>query len=166
VEQTGQIIQYTNRSFSRSGLGNYHREISKQVRNTPVITFKSFQHQFENLVKDIFFGICSGYDGMKGYDLAVVGTPHCDNVQYLLTASAMGVYFKTNDTTMTHQKIEYNGFGFCIKCYDKTDLRNIQFSFIESDLLQAVGRARTLRTESRVCVFSNFPLRLTTDFIF
>jgi len=166
VEQIGEIIQYTKRSCSRNGLAKYHREISDQVGNTPVITFKSFQHQFQNPVKDMYFGNCSGYDGMKGQDLAVVGTPHRDNVQYLLTASVLGIDFKTSDTTMTHQKIEYNGFRFSIKCYDHQDLRNIQLSFIESDLIQAVGRARTLRTNAMVEVFSNFPLRISDRFIY
>lgn len=166
VEQMGEVIQYTKRSCSRNGLTQYHRQISEQVGNIPVITFKSFQNQFENPVKEMYFGNCSGYDSMKGHDLAVVGTPHRDNVQYLLTASVLGIDFKTTDTTMTHQKIQYNGFRFWIKCYDHPDLRNIQLSFIESDLIQAIGRARTLRTHAKVEVYSNYPLRITDQFIY
>ncbi len=166
VEHMGEIIQYTSRSCSRNGLTQYHREISEMIGNTPVITFKSFQNQFKNPVKNMYFGNCSGYDELKGNDIAVVGTPNRDNIQYLLSASILGIEFKTTDTTMTYQKIDYNGFRFRLKCYDHPDLRNIQFSFIESDLVQAVGRARTLRTKSKVHLYSNFPLRLTTDFIF
>jgi len=166
VEQMGEIIQYTKRSCSRNGLTQYHRQISEQVGSTPVITFKSFQHQFKNPVKEMYFGNCSGYDSMKGQDLAVVGTPHRDNVQYLLTASVLGIDFRTTDTTMTHQKTEYNGFRFWIKCYDHPELRNIQLSFIESDLIQAIGRARTLRTHAKVEVYSNYPLRITDQFLY
>jgi hypothetical protein len=50
-------------------------------------------------------------------------------------------------------------------CYDNIELRDIQLGLIESDLIQAVGRARTLRTEAIVELFSNFPLRITNQFI-
>jgi hypothetical protein len=36
---------------------------------------------------------------------------------------------------------------------------------IESDLIQAIGRARTLRTDAKVEVYSNFPLRISDHFI-
>jgi hypothetical protein len=67
---------------------------------------------------------------------------------------------------MAYQKVEYNGFRFKFNCFDDPLLRNIQLSLIESDLLQAVGRARTLRTNATVQVYSNFPLRAITKFIF
>jgi len=39
-------------------------------------------------------------------------------------------------------------------------------SFIESDLIQAVGRARTLRTSAHVDLYSSFPLRISDEFRF
>jgi hypothetical protein len=42
--------------------------------------------------------------------------------------------------------------------FDNPDLRRIQFHFIEEGLIQAVGRARMLRTGATVEVFSGFPL--------
>jgi hypothetical protein len=100
VEQTGQIIQYTSRSCSRKGLGSYVNTISKKVGNLPVITFKSFDRNFMNPVVDMYFGNCSGYDSLKGKDIAVVGTPHRNQVDYLLTASVLGLDIGTTDTTM------------------------------------------------------------------
>ena len=41
----------------------------------------------------------------------------------------------------------------------------IQLGLIESDLIQAVGRARTLRTEAIVELYSNFPLRISHQFV-
>ncbi|MBN8837682.1 MAG: hypothetical protein J0I09_10500 [Sphingobacteriia bacterium] len=166
VEQQGQIIQYTNRSCSRNSLQRYVSDISQTVGDKPVITFKSFQHHFNNPVDDMYFGNCSGYDNLKGKDIAVVGTPHRDNIQYLLTAKVLRIDFKTIDTTMSFQKIEYNGFKFKFNTYDNEELRNIQLAFIESDLIQAVGRARTLRTDATVEVCSNFPLRMSNRFIY
>jgi hypothetical protein len=164
VLQTGEIRQYTSRSCSRNGLSRYVINISNKVGDLPVITFKAFSSHFKNAVDDMYFGNCSGYDSLKGKDIAVVGTPHRNQVDYLLTASAMGIEFGTIDTTMTFQKIEYGGFKFKFNCFDNDDLRAIQLALIESDLIQAVGRARTLRTDSTVHLYSNFPLRLTTIF--
>ncbi|RIH66174.1 hypothetical protein D1164_04490 [Mariniphaga sediminis] len=164
VEQQGKIIQYTNKSCSRNGLNRYVDSISKQVGDKPVITFMSYGHHFKNPVKEMYFGNCSGYNGMSGKDLAVVGTPHRNNVEYLLTAKVLGVDYKTTDTTMSYQNIEYNGFKFKFNCFDHEELRNIQLALIQSDLIQAVGRARTLRTDAQVDLYSNFPLRISDEF--
>ena len=165
VEQQGKIIQYTKRSCSRLSLNRYVKNISEEIGDKPVITFKSYAHQFKNPV-NMHFGNCSGYDTMKGKDLAVVGTPHRNVIEYLLTAKVLGIEFKTTDTTMSFQKIEYNGFRFKFYCYLNEELRLLQLALIESDLIQAVGRARTLRTDAKVEVYSNFPLRISDNFIF
>ena len=129
VEQTGTITQYTKWSCSRHGLTRYVETISKEVGELPVITFNAFGKHFKNPVKEMYFGNCSGYDSLKGIDIAVVGTPHRNNIQYFLTAKVLGIDFKTTDTTMSHQKIEYNGFRFKFNCFDNEELRSIQLSF-------------------------------------
>ena len=165
VEQKGTIIQYTKRSCSRKGLSKYVNQISEAVGEKKVITFKSFTDQFTNASKEMYFGNCSGYDTLAGESLVIVGTPHRNNVEYLLLAKVLGINFKTSDTTMGFKEIEYKGFRFMFNCYDHTELRNIQLGLIESDLIQAVGRARTLRTEAIVELYSNFPLRITNQFV-
>lgn len=165
VDQKGTIIQYTNRSCSRKGLSKYVNQISDAVGDKKVITFKSFTDQFSNASKEMYFGNCSGYNTLAGESLVVVGTPHRNNVEYLLLAKVLGINFKTSDTTMGFKEIEYNGFRFMFNCYDNPELRNVQLGLIESDLIQAVGRARTLRTEATVELYSNFPLRISHQFI-
>lgn len=165
VKQMGKVIQYTKRSCSRDGLKYYGKQISKLVGDKDVITFKSFTNQFMNANKEIYFGNCSGYDSLSGKNLVVVGTPHRNNVEYLLLAVALGINFKTTDTSMEFKEIVYNGFKFMFKCYDNEELREIQLGLIESDLIQAVGRARTLRTEAVVELYTNFPLRISDQFI-
>lgn len=168
VEQTGTVTQYTNRSCSRQGLSKYGEKMGELLGDIPVITFKDLGHFFQNPIKEMYFGNCSGYDSMKGKDLAVVGTPHRNPVEYFLIAKVLGVNFKTTETTttMTFVKIDYNGFRFKFKCFDNEELRNIQLSLIESDLIQAVGRARTLRTSAHVDLYSNFPLRISNEFMY
>lgn len=163
VEQIGTITQFTKRSCSRKGLKRYVKTISKEVGDKPVITFKSMRHEFQN-PSDMYYGNCSGYDTLKGQDIAVVGTPHRHTVQYYLIAAILGIEFNETDTIMRYQKIEYNGFRFKFNCFDNEELRKIQLSLIESDMIQAVGRARTLRTNAHVDLYSNFPLRISTEF--
>ena len=165
VEQEGTILQYTKQSCSRNAMQRYAPSLAEKVGNTPVITFKRFSSSFLNPVKGMYFGNCSGYDNLKGQDLAVVGTPHRNNVLYHLIAAEISGEVISNEL-MNFQKVEYNGFRFKFNCFNDMLLRNTQLSLIESDLLQAVGRARTLRTHATVQVFSNFPLRISTKFIY
>jgi hypothetical protein len=114
----------------------------------------------------MYFGNCEGYDTLKGQNIAVVGTPHRNNVVYFLTAAVLGEKLSPNDMVMSLQKIEYNEFRFKFNCYSHPTLRSIQLSLIESDLIQAVGRARTLRTNAIVKIYSNFPLKMSSRFIY
>jgi hypothetical protein len=165
VEQKGNIIQTTKQSCSRNSLTRYADSIAKKVGDTPVITFKNFKKYFKNPIEEMYFGNCSGYDNLKGNDIAVVGTPHRNNVVYHLYSAILGGKAAIG-LDMAYQKIEYNGFKFKFNCFEDELLRNIQLSLIESDLIQAVGRARTLRTNATVQLYSNFPLRISSTFIF
>lgn len=148
VNQCGEIVQYTKRSCSRTELKRYHESISEKVGELPVITFMNYRKYFKNAVPNMYFGNCGGYDILNGKDLAVVGPPHRKNVAYYLTAAIIGTTIKTEDMEMSLQKVEYNGFRFKFNCYSHETLRRIQLSLIESDLIQPVGRARSLRTKS------------------
>ena len=165
VEQVGKIIQYTRRSCSRSGLERYGQSISDEVGDKTVITFKKLKGLFKNPTRDIHFGNCSGYDYLSGKNLAVVGTPHRNNIEYFLLAKLLGVKFDYFNSPFRYQKIEYNGFKFMLNTFDNEDLRKIQLPLIESDLIQAVGRARTLRNECVAEVYSGFPLHISSEFI-
>lgn len=166
VEQVGEVIQFTKRSCSREGLKRYHPSISNSIGDKQVITFQTMKGCFNNPVNEMHFGNCSGYDSLKGQDIVVVGTPHRNNVEHLLIAKVLGIDFKEEDYKMTVKTIEYNVFRFDFNCYNHDELRNIQLALIESDLVQAVGRARTLREKATVEVYSNFPLRISNKFIF
>lgn len=168
TEQTGNIIQNTKFSFSRSGIakqGERVEALAQKLGDIPVITFMKYKNYFKNAVKEMHFGNCSGYDDLKGEDIAVVGTPHYNNDVYTLYALALGIKVKPRDFSMSYEKIEHNGFRFKFNCYAKEELKQIQLALIESELVQAVGRARTLRENATVYVYSNFPLRQTTTFI-
>jgi hypothetical protein len=84
----------------------------------------------------------------------------------LMHAKVHGIEFKTTDTSVNRKQIEYYGFRFMFNCFDNEELRKIQLVLIESGLIKAVDRARTLRTPEIVELYSNFPLRITDRFIY
>lgn len=55
------------------------------------------------------------------------------------------------------QRIEYNGYSFLYTTYKNELLREIQAYSISSELEQAIGRARLLREDCTVFLFSSFP---------
>ena len=66
---------------------------------------------------------------------------------------------------MKYQEVEYNGFKFWFNTYDNKFLRQIQLWFINTELEQAVGRARLLRNDCTVYLYSNLPMR-QAEFIY
>lgn len=166
VEMKGKIIQYTKRSCSRRSLSKYVTKISEEVGDSTVITFKAYVNSFTNSQKEIYFGNCSGYDFLSNQNLTVVGTPHLNNIKYFLFAQILGINYTTEDTEMTYQWIEHNGFRFKFNTFFHEGLRNIHLSLIQSEIVQAVGRARTLRYDCTVFLYSNFPLKQSSEFIY
>ncbi len=166
VEMKGKIIQYTKRSCSRKSLSKYVTKISEEVGDSTVITFKAYVNSFINSQKEIYFGNCSGYDFLSNQNLTVVGTPHLNNIKYFLFAQILGINYAIEDTEMTYQWINHNGFRFKFNTFFHEGLRNIHLSLIESEIVQAVGRARTLRYDCTVRLYSNFPLKQSSEFIY
>lgn len=60
---------------------------------------------------------------------------------------------------MFRQRVENSSYSFILMTFKDIEMRNLQMFFLESELEQAVGRARLLRYGCNVWVFSNFPLK-------
>ena len=73
-------------------------------------------------------------------------------------AFSLGIDFDEDEQAET-QLIEHNGYRTQFTTFRNEGLREIQFWMLESELEQAVGRARLLRRDCRVHLFSNFPIR-------
>ena len=164
VEQVGTVIQNTKYSYSKMCLSKRHESLSEELDDIPVLTFMQFKQYFKNSVKEMHFGNCAGYDTLNGKDIAVVGTFHLANFAYFLYATLFGITLKGSDNMMDYQLIEWNGFEFKFNTFENPILRTIQLSLIESELVQAIGRNRTLRNNCTTYVYSNFPLKQTTKF--
>ncbi|MCL2052856.1 MAG: hypothetical protein FWG90_00220 [Oscillospiraceae bacterium] len=119
------------------------------------ITFKRCREKYG--VEDLTFGTTAGCDFMKGCNIDVIGTPHQPDWIYKLFAFSMGLDFNRYARSK-FQQTEHNGVRFWFPTFEDKTLRDIQFYLIESELEQAVGRARLLRFDCTVNLFSNFPL--------
>jgi hypothetical protein len=103
---------------------------------------------------------------MEGMDILVIGTPYHAEFLYKLIAFTLGLHFD-EDAEMKEQLVTHNGRRFKFTTYDDETLRAIHFWMIESELEQAVGRARLLRYDCKVHLLSNFPLsqsKIVNDF--
>lgn len=155
AEYLGTLNQYYNASMSRAFIDE-HPKIYTQIKeftgNDNVITFKEYNKG------KYHFGNTAGCDTMKGQNIDVIGTYHLVDFLYKLFPYTLGIDFDEAARLKPRQAVTHNGYRFKFTTYDDEVLRNMQFWMIESELEQAVGRARLLRCDCTVNLFSNFPL--------
>lgn len=165
LKQNDKMMLYYKESCSRTKLkdnSDYIDYIKSVIDlNTSIITFNSFKRElentgFKNVQDDMHFGKTAGVDTLKGKDIAVIGTPHLNPHAYICIAAALNI--DCSDLTIRYQKIERNGYRFWFYTYDNEDLQEVQLHMIETELIQAAGRARSNRTNAKVYIFSNLPI--------
>ena len=159
AEYKGVLNQYTKHTMSRSDIDK-NPEIIKTITETTgvdnVITFKKYG------IGAVHFGKATGIDSLKGKNLNIIGTPHQPEWVCKLFAYTLGIDFDEK-AALKYQLVRHKGFQFWFMTFngDSEALRSIQFWMIESELEQAVGRARLLREVCTVNLFSNFPIYQT-----
>ncbi len=173
IKNKGRVVQHTKYSNSRQSIKKRDKdELLKKIANHPVITFmsesKELNKKYSKIHGDlnIYYGNTRGYNELKGKDLFVIGTPHINPIVYYFHAEYMGIDTNIISKKMDYQTIQWKGMQFKFQTFNNPELRNIQLNLIEGELTQAVGRARTIRTEAEVNVFSNFPLLMTDKYNF
>ena len=161
----GTLEQYTYHSLGRKDLSEKEQVFSivKEMvgkSNLDIITFKKFEYEGGKAFNavGIHFGNSTGLNGLEGHDLAVIGTPYRVEEYYKLIACYLGAEVnKEGDKRPSQRRAEYKGNSFLITTYKDKVLREVQMYSIESELEQCVGRARLLRQDCSVYVFSCFP---------
>ena len=174
VKLKGKIYCKCSYAWSRQALKNTTSKSIKALdkildddRFTNVITFKDdelIKLEGTDKIKIAHFGACEGLDKYKGQNLGVIGTPHTNS------NLVEGYYFLlTNKNPISKfwkvKRVKKYGFEFDLNTYEnETDifLTNIQLYFCYSELIQAIGRARALRFDCKVFVFSALPLPNST----
>jgi hypothetical protein len=152
---TGTLNQYYDKSMSRACIDKdpaIIKRIEKYFDSEYIICFKKYN------LSDLYFGNTAGCDHMKGKNISVIGTPHQQEWIYKLFAYSIELDFDENAKVQSGITVDNNGYRFRFTTYNDDVLRAIQFYMIESELEQAVGRARLLRYDCTVNLFSNFPL--------
>lgn len=170
TELKGNIYSNCSYAWSRDGLKKLTNKSKKALdkilnddRYENIITFKS--NDLINLegtkkVKIAYFGAVEGLDKYKGQNLCVLGTPHTSSKVY------EGYYFLLTGKNLESRKwkvkrVKKYGFEFDLNTYEnETDIfiTDIQLYFLYSELIQAIGRARVLRFDVNVFVYSALPI--------
>ena len=157
AKYTGRLCQHYRRSMSRFCI-DHSAEIINELQHkwgfddNHVITFKSQDKG------SLHFGNTEGSNSLEGEDILVIGTPYHAEFIYKLAALLFDIDFD-EDEKAEKQLIEHNGYRTYFTTFKNPKLRDIQFWMLESELEQAVGRARLLRKNCTVHLYSNFPLR-------
>lgn len=162
VEINGKIEQHITNTCSRNDLKTHPKKLKEIVDKYPQIppknqiTFLKFSD--EN--SELHFGNTEGKNCLQGQDILIVGTPHCNEAVYKLYAYVLTQYQSNfSNEQMKFQEIEHHKCKFWFNTYDNKFLRDIQLWYINSELEQAVGRARVLRNKCTVYLYSNFPMK-------
>ena len=153
----GRLKQYPQKSMSRASLDGCPGMVSRLMEDfglpeSHVITF------MKESVGFLHFGNTEGSNQLEGKDILVIGTPYYAEFLYKLIAFTLDMDFDEEEA-MKMQQVEHNGWKFQFTTFQDPNLRAVQFWTLESELEQAVGRARLLRHDCCVYLFSNFPLR-------
>ena len=174
---TGRIIQYRGISGARGIQNDKIPEQIKYIRrklpqevidNSLLISFKDTAAEWDragfNVAyvdgKQTHFMNNAGLDCFKGMNLIVAGKFDKPDDYYLHIWDDIG-----DGTTPTKQnvRLNINGFTQTLYLWDKPVLRDIQIQNINYTLEQTVGRARVLRKDATVYVFSNFIINDTDE---
>lgn len=156
AKQKGKLIQDCTRSYSRRDIDSDSDFFDKIKKENPgfnnIITFAKYE---ESVNCALHFGNTEGVNSLKGKNLLVVGTPHNNEFVYKLIATHLGI--DTSDR-MEFLEVEDTHYKYWLHTYRNLHLREIQLYFIKSELIQAVGRARLLRNDCTVKLYSSVPL--------
>jgi len=149
-------LQDCTRSYSRKDIDGDVDFFEKLKEENPgfddIITFS----KYEEIAKcPLHFGNTEGINNLEGKNLLVVGTPHSNEFEYKLIATYLGI---DTDEMMRYQEVEDKHYKYWLHTYESPDLREIQLYFLKSELVQAVGRARLLRYDCTVKLYSSVPL--------
>lgn len=162
----GKIKQHTYHSLGRADVKKRMSVFSK-VReeagtdNILMITFKKLENELRKKgfnISKIHFGNSTGINELKGKNLAIVGTPFEREEAYKLLACFLGAEVNSKqDERPKVRRVEFNGYSFLLTTYQDRLLQIVQLHAIHSELEQCVGRARLLRYDCTVYVYSAFP---------
>ena len=165
VEREGKLEQFTRKSYSKASIRESDDEELRNLTDGEiVITFKQFKDKFNNADEKTHYWNSSGFDHLKGKDLAIVGTPSKPKSYYTFLAETLGYELTEEDKKTAYRKVHWRNMEFKFYTFKSKKLQRLHFGDIESTLLQAIGRSRMLREDVTVSLYSNFPIYFADSF--
>ena len=166
AQYTGRLIQYTYHSLGRKDLAKKLQvfDIAKKLANESIygfITYQTFPGKdkiTEHNFLPLHFCNTMGINEYKGKNIGIVGTFYKIEPAYKRIACYLGANVNQEaDKNPRPRRVKYKGRSFLITTYAEPLLQEIQLYAIESEMEQCVGRARLLRKDCTVYLFSAFP---------
>lgn len=165
IESKKPIIQHSRYMYSQSQMKK-NNHLLPDVGHSKVITYKQFKGSFpKSSETSMHFGYVEGMNGLEAQDLTVIGTPvPPPHVTYLM-AKILGFSFILSGTVKKIRWVTLDGQTFQMKTFVDEGLAQIEIRLARMKLEQAVGRARAIRNDCQVTVYSKIPCRQTDIFI-
>ncbi len=136
--------------------------VRRQSKNQPlIITFKTFEDDFKRRDFDLtlHYGKVSGIDEYAGRSIVVFGTPNAHSAIYALYVNVLFPEHRLQNIPAYTGQIVNNGrYQFHFRTdKDNEKFRKIHMWMVESELVQAVGRARPITNKAPIRIYSNYP---------
>lgn len=176
IEKKGKLFLHRDRSFSKRSILDMGKDFVTEVEGyveshglDGVITFKELSasqgsgYTLKGSTKSIpvlsTFGATEGINSASGKTIGVVGTPHLPEYALKLLGHAVGVDVSPNKFEFKCRTVRRHEFEVSLWCIsDDEFFQALEFAVVESQLQQAVGRARLLQSECEVHMWSNYVL--------
>jgi hypothetical protein len=174
TQPRGQLFQHPDTSYSKQCIEKDPDAFARKVVEDRsdygfdgIITHKEYVAEAReghvlrgtNVPVFTWFGALEGLDSFSGRSLAVYGTPNRPQHVYQLFGAACGIDV---DPGWTYQDgpVRRNGWEFPFHLYtDNPYMHGIQLGLVESEIAQAVGRARLVSQDTTVHLYSRILLR-------
>jgi hypothetical protein len=165
AENKGKVIQHTGKMYSKNQLRKKDFKFKHEPKeDTQVITFLEHKGLFENSNKNIHFGNTTGFDGLKGVNIDVIGTPIQNPIVIYLYAKALGIDITLEKQQKAYREIIFNGCRISVMTFIDDELAQLDLRLSLMEIEQAAGRSRTTITNSEVNIFSSLPSQMTDIF--
>lgn len=166
-----EILQCTEWSCSKLSLNNTHsrRKIlafkDSYAQDATVLTYKKEKSQFEEEVPQ-HMGNTLGYNTLTGQDIIVVGQLNLPKEHLWLIASLLDTSLigESIAESKNLHKFYWNDFEIqSVHSYEHPVVRDLHLSLAQSEVLQAIGRARPIDNDARIIVFGKLPIPFVTE---
>lgn len=164
VVNEGFVTQYTGHSYFKTEFrkGRVPNILDDQF----VITYKGIKTPDNwNIDPDLHFFNALGTNAYAGKSISVVGTPILPTICTLLIAKCLN--FPTPITLdKLYRKVRLDDYEFKTFTFKDDNLAQLELRFARMELEQACARARSIRQNVKVSVYSSVPVRIADHYYY